>query len=149
MALQNPFRRKTPATRNAWGYKFDLSPLHLSPAEMDPMKRSYDRLGEGAFIKLSEIARADDQAGGPTSDGPCSPSLSNHQNPPKPRKDLYILLRENAAKDKWIGRFWEEVTTVPSWVKWDQIAEGQECFYRYGGPALTALAFHSLLGGMV
>lgn len=34
-------------------------------------------------------------------------------------------------------------------VDWEQIARGQDVFYRYGGPALTGLCFQSLLGGMV
>lgn len=31
---------------------------------------------------------------------------------------------------------------------WDQIARGQDVFYRYGGANLTGLAYQSLLGGM-
>lgn len=40
------------------------------------------------------------------------------------------------------------MTTVPDWVDWEQIARGQDVFYRYGGANLTGLAYQSLLGGM-
>lgn len=43
---------------------------------------------------------------------------------------------------------WEEINTVPPWVDWAQIERGQDVFYRYGGPAITGLAYQSLLGGM-
>ena len=66
-----------------------------------------------------------------------------------PKRDLYLLLRDNASTDKVLGALWKEVNTVPEWVDWAQISRGQEVFYRYGGPALTGLAFQSLLGGMV
>ena len=68
--------------------------------------------------------------------------------PPK-RRDLYALVKQHAATDPAIGALWKQVTTVPEWVDWDQIARGQDVFYRYGGPCLTGLAFQSLIGGLV
>ena len=120
---------------------------------MDPMKQSYDMLGEKALERLHTIS------------APARPALARNsiQDEAKPasnahhadeqllegKRDFYVLLRENAFNDETLGRLWAEVNTVPSWVCWDQIARGQDCFYRYGGPILNGLAFQSLLGGMV
>ena len=65
------------------------------------------------------------------------------------KRDLYALLRANAQTDEVLGKLWMEANTVPLWLNWDQVARGQDVFYRYGGPALTGLAFQSLLGGLV
>ena len=146
MAWPNPFQKQTPLTQNAWGHRFELSPLHLSPAEMDPMKHSYDRLGEEAYHILNDIT----QTGNVTPDAALlTPSLGPDKAPARAKKDLYVLLRDNATKNTTLTRLWNEANSVPPWVNWDQIAKGQECFYRYGGAVLTGLAFHSLLGGMV
>ena len=66
----------------------------------------------------------------------------------QPPRDLYQLLRDHAETDELLKRFWQEVTTVPSWVDWAQIQRGQDVFYRYGGACFTGLAYQSLLGGM-
>ena len=47
-----------------------------------------------------------------------------------------------------MNELWKELNTIPEWVDWDQISRGQQVFYRYGGAALTGLAYQSLLGGM-
>ena len=65
-----------------------------------------------------------------------------------PSRDLYVILREHKDEDELLQQFWTEVNTVPPWVDWDQIARGQDVFYRYGGACLTGLAYQSLLGGM-
>ena len=112
---------------------------------MEPLKYSYDIVGERAYLRLNEICK--DRR---------SQEIRQHESlpepailPPESKKDLYTLLRENASSDKTLGELWGEVNDVPAWVDWDQIARGQDCFYRYGGAALTGLAFHSLIGGMV
>ena len=64
-------------------------------------------------------------------------------------RDLFVILRDHYHEDELLVKFWEDVNRVPSWVRWDQIQKGQEVFSRYGAPALTGLAFQSLLGGMV
>ncbi|CAD6593736.1 MAG: hypothetical protein ASARMPREDX12_007493 [Alectoria sarmentosa] len=120
---------------------------------MDPMKQSYDILGEKALDRLYTISPP------PHSPIPRNPvsneaksGLKSHgtaEHPPEGKRDLYLLLRENALSDEALRLLWAQVNTVPSWVCWDQIARGQDCFYRYGGPVLTGLAFQSLLGGMV
>ena len=149
MAWPNPFRLHDENTRTCWNYTFQWTEGHLTPEQMTPMKYSYDELGEQALNKLDAISpppglsrpsKATQQAE--------MQNGSSESKREEPKRDLYALLREHAAADDVLGQLWTEVNTVPSWVCWEQIARGQECFYRYGGPALTGLAFQSLLGGM-
>lgn len=152
MAWSNPFSQRNENTRSAWGYTFDLSPEHLTVEQMMPMKRSYDTLGEQALNSLNRISSPPRSAlprnSARLGSGKIAANPDNDQKSLKPPRDLYILLEENAHKDEALANLWTEITTVPSWVDWDQIARGQDCFYRYGGPALTGLAFQSLLGGV-
>lgn len=115
------------------------------------MKQSYDVLGEKALERLNRISPAPRSASSLHSiREDAKPGLNSHgERLPEFKRDLYDLLRENAIADEALGLLWAEVNTIPSWVCWDQIARGQDCFYRYGGPVLTGLAFQSLLGGMV
>lgn len=76
-----------------------------------------------------------------------TPAKQENENVPPPR-DLYALIQEYADKDAKVGQLWQQVCTVPEWVDWEQIARGQDVFYRYGGANLTGLAYQSLLGGM-
>lgn len=159
MAWPNPFRRRDENTRSAWGYTFQLTAEHLTPTQTSPLKHSYDTLAEEALDRLNVISP-------PTSTAlprkpPRTPDQNNQvQNgadgtapapapAPAPKRDLFVLLRDNVEKDEKLGELWKQVNTVPDWVDWDQIARGQEVFYRYGGASLTGLAFQSLLGGMV
>lgn len=158
MAWPNPFRHRDGNTRTAWGYTFQLTSDHLTPEQMAPMKQSFDELGGEALERLDSISQSPHSLLSRTitarfekrSRGECdtdSPSKEEYVTVPK--RDLYILLRDNAEDDPVLGRLWTEAHTVPAWVNWDQISRGQDVFYRYGGPALTGLAFQSLLGGMV
>ncbi|MCJ1251119.1 hypothetical protein MMC30_008350 [Trapelia coarctata] len=149
MAWPNPFRFRDENTRTCWGYTFQFTPDHLTPEQTHPMKFSYDRLGEAALDRLDEISPPPRSALPRNSSKYAEPARSDEKSvDPPPKRDLYILLRDNADKDETLAKLWKEVNTVPEWVDWDQIARGQDVFYRYGGPALTGLAFQSLLGGM-
>lgn len=152
MAWPNPFLKRDENTRSAWGYTFQLSSSHLTVEHMKPMKHSYDTLGEQALNKLNQISPPLHSAlpRNAARYGLKATAIESGttQEPYNPQRDLYTLLKQNADEDETLGKLWTEVTTVPPWVDWDQIARGQECFYRYGGPALTGLAFQSLLGGM-
>ena len=154
MAWPNPFRRRDANTRTAYGYTFQLTEDHLTREQMEPMKFSYDRLGEQAWERLNIISPQPNSA--LPRNSPSRHSSTREEKTAiasgessEPERDLYQLLRDNAAKDEVLGKLWEEVNIVPSWVDWEQIARGQDVFYRYGGPNLTGLAFQSLLGGMV
>lgn len=150
MSWPNPLRKSDAHTRTVFGYTFQLTKHHLTPDQMDPMKQSYDMLGEQALERLDVISPPLRSAPRRNKDE-AKPALNpTGEHPPEEgKRDLYILLRQNAVSDQVLGRLWAEVNTVPPWVCWDQIARGQDCFYRYGGPVLNGLAFQSLLGGMV
>ncbi len=147
------FRRPDSRTRTVFGYTFQLTEHHLTPEQMDPMKRSYDTLGEKALERLDSISsqlRSTLPRNSIEDDVQrISNPLGMDEKPTEGKRDLYVQLRQNYFNDEVLGQLWAEVNAVPSWVCWDQIARGQDCFYRYGGPVLTGLAFQSLLGGMV
>ncbi|KAF2717778.1 hypothetical protein K431DRAFT_254658, partial [Polychaeton citri CBS 116435] len=163
MAWPNPFRRRTPNTRDAWGYTFELTPEHWTPEQYEPLKHSYDVLGEQVYNRLNEISppprkdlpRNNSQftaVGSGSGSGSGSGQSGAAGEKPDvlrpPTRDLYAILKENADGDELLQRFWRQVNAVPEWVDWDQISRGQDVFYRYGGAALTGLAYQSLLGGM-
>src|SRR4051812_12896236 len=112
MAWPNPFRRKDENTRHAWGYTFQWTPEHLTKEQMDPLKMSYDELGSRCIERLDKISP------------PATGELPRNQSrvpqkekaEPKPKRNLYELLRDNAAEDEDLGELWKEVNTVPSWV---------------------------------
>jgi hypothetical protein len=146
---------KSLTSHSCWGYRFELTDGHLTPEQCEPLKHSYDVLGERVLNRLNEISPP------PQRDLPRNTSKftvpekpSEHpeekeKEPTKPPpRDLYAILRENREGDALLQEFWDEVNTVPDWVDWAQIERGQDVFYRYGGANLTGLAYQSLLGGM-
>lgn len=141
MAWPNPFRTKDENTRTCWGYTFQLTPEHLTPEQAYPLKYTYDVLGEECYDILNQISTSEPETQN-SSGGEANPAAA------KPKRDLYRLLQANVDKHEKLKQLWDEVTNVPDWVDWEQIARGQDVFYRYGGATLTGLAFQSLLGGM-
>ncbi|KAI4645255.1 hypothetical protein J4E93_006055 [Alternaria ventricosa] len=147
-------RWRTLTAISCWGYRFEWTPEHLTPEQMKPMKFSYDVLAEECLDRLNAISpphkgalpRNDSNRAALSS----VPGTEEEKKEPLPvpKRDLYALLEENHDSDPKLAELWREVHTVPDWVDWDQIARGQDVFYRYGGPALTGLTFQSLLGGM-
>jgi hypothetical protein len=112
---------------------------------MNPLKFTYDELGEGCYNRLNEIS--------PPMSGTL-PRLNSQQSTQdvkqaeeKVHRDLYLILKEH-HEDPALAPFWKQVNTVPDWVDWDQITRGQDVFYRYGAANLTGLTYQSLLGGM-
>ncbi|KAK5045980.1 hypothetical protein LTR84_008766 [Exophiala bonariae] len=153
MAWPNPFRRRDEHTRTCWGYTFQLTPDHLTPEQAHPLKFSYDVLGEECYDILKQISPQE----APRAETPLPKSESlqksretvpSGEKPSKPKPDLYAIFRDNHENDPKLQQLWDEVTTIPDWVDWDQIARGQDIFYRYGGATMTGLAYQSLLGGM-
>ena len=141
-SLRNPCSRRNPdqqLTREVWATRFPWTPSHFTPDQLHPLNFSYDVLGEECLNRLDEISP-------PTHPGlPRNSSRDpvNEKGESAPTRDLYTLLRENAHRDEKLAELWHEVTHVPDWVDLDQIARGQEVFYRYGGPALTAVCEHA------
>ena len=134
MSWPNPLRRSDAHTRTAFGYTFQLTRHHLTPDQMEPMKQSYDILGEQALERLDNISPPLRSAlrRNPIKDE-AKPALNPNgtgEQPPDGKRDLYFLLQQNAVSDEVLGRLWAEVNTVPSWVCWDQIARGQGMYFR-------------------
>ncbi|KAL8824953.1 MAG: hypothetical protein Q9170_007989, partial [Blastenia crenularia] len=151
MAWPSFFRRQKKDTCRVWGYSFQVTPQHLTKDDTAAMKMSYDTLGEAALNRLNFLyppgkeMQYDPQ---PPKSTAAKTDLSPARHGPH-KRDLFVLLRDHATDDDVLRELWTQVNTVPNWVCWEQIGRGQEVFYRYGGPALTGLAFQSLLGGMV
>ena len=131
------------STCTCWGYTFQVTPDHLSVEEAEELRASWDVLGDEALSRLnrleintSERCISSDKrtTGLHLLHGDKTPETSPE---PGQKRDLYRLLRNNAKKDALLSRLWTEVNMVPEWVDWAQIARGQDCFYRYGGPMLT------------
>jgi hypothetical protein len=98
----------------------------MTPEELHPLKYSYDVLGEECLNRLDRIS--------PPITGELPRNRSRTQakvdGDPPAKRDLYALLREHAPEDEKLGELWAEVNTIPEWVDWDQIARGQDVFYR-------------------
>ena len=129
MAWPNPLRKKTPFTRSAWGFVFELTPLHPNLEDTEPLKQSYDTLGEEAYLRLTDI-RGSDKTQQQNENRHGEPAQKTSASTKK--DDLYGLLRDNADLDPKLGQLWREMDEAPSWVDWEQISRGQDCFYRYG-----------------
>ena len=156
MAWPNPFARRDENTRTCWGYTFQLTPEHLTLENSHPMKHSHDKLGEDCLNILNELSppepprpeapstRIADEKGLPPTSHPNLPP----SKPTKPKRDLYALLLQHKSKHPKLAQLYDDASTPPFPIDWDQIVRGQDVFYRYGGPSLTGLAYQSLLGGM-
>lgn len=130
MTWLNPFRKHDENTRTAWDYTFQLTPEHMTYEQMHPLKFSYDVLAEECLNVLDNLPAAPDS----------NPEITGETKGPAPKKDLYALLRDNVDYHPKLKELWDQVNTIPDWVDWDQIARGQEVFYRYGEVSLTAVS---------
>ncbi|KAI1769637.1 hypothetical protein GGR53DRAFT_473415 [Hypoxylon sp. FL1150] len=126
-----------------WGVKFKWTSEHHTSQDFKPLIRTYDTVATEAVKRLDEISNSTYTNELSRADTNAPPTEKK-----RPRRDLYELLEKHATTDEKIKRLWDEVNAVPDWVDWKQIERGQKVFYRYGGPAFTALSFLSLLGGM-
>ena len=124
-------------TRKKWSHTFEWTPDHLCQSELEPLRQEYDRLGAAALTKLQDLSVQHDS------------SLSSNTACPKPRLDLYTILRKNHQTDATLGKFWQELHSVPEWVDWKQICRGQDFFYRYAVANLTAFALQGFIGETV
>jgi hypothetical protein len=131
---------------------FDITPEHLTPKEMEPLKFSYDSLADDCLDILDTLSPP---APRPATEESAqqSSTTDGREKPPKAtapgaRRDLFELLKTHHGSHPTLSQLWKETNTVPDWVDWDQIKRGQDVFYRYGSACLTGLAFQSLLGGM-
>ncbi|RBQ76926.1 hypothetical protein FVER14953_09533 [Fusarium verticillioides] len=118
------------------GHRFNWTSGHKTTEELDNYLDSYDKLATDALDRLDLISP-------PTTKGWKCP----HGSGPGQR-DIYELLKKHANSDEMLGRLWEEVSTIPEWVDWDQIQRGQQVVYQFSGQILFGLMYKSLLGGM-
>jgi hypothetical protein len=141
MAWLNPFRKEDENTRHTYGYTFQWTPDHFTPEQMQPLKYSYDVIAEQALNKLDEISPPPDNALPRNQDRTAKTEAGKEKEPDFiPKRDLYALLRDHHEEDEVLDALWKQVNTVPDWVDWDQIARGQDVFYRYGEVALTTVS---------
>jgi len=145
MSFLNRLRYNTPNTRECWNYRFELTADHLSQEDSEPLKHTWDTLGDAALERINEILPPEAD-GIPRNSARSSSSSSDVEVSPK--RDVFKVLQENFSSDLILSKLWEQANTVPGWVDWDQIERGQEVFYRYSGASLNGLAYQSLLGGM-
>lgn len=110
--------------QSAWGHSFQWSKHHKTYKQYSALKQSFDVLAEESLPLLESRVESGNGNG-----------------------DLYQCLAKHHSQEPTLTRLWHEVTTVPDWVDWDQIARGQEVFYRYGLATLVGLAYSGLLGG--
>ncbi|OHE99192.1 tat pathway signal sequence [Colletotrichum orchidophilum] len=126
--------------REVWDYWFKWTDEHLTSDDLRPMIYTYDELGAEALDRLDKVS--------PPVKPPAPGEKAGAPRDAKVHRDLYALLRDNADADEVLGKLWTEVNTIPPWVDWAQIERGQQVFLRYAGPAIFALTFQSLVGGM-
>jgi len=149
MSWPNPFYRSTPNTRSAWGYVFEWTDEHMTLEASEPLKHSCDTLADDCLDILNELSPPASRSVLPRNrERVAEQDQKDSASSPAPARDLYALLRDNADSNETLKQMWTQVNTVPDWVDWEQIERGQDAFYRYGGAAITGLAFQSLLGGM-
>jgi hypothetical protein len=146
-----------------WEYTFEMTDDHMTEEVAEPMKQTYDVLGEEAYLELKQRAAdlkaevsEETAASKPETQG--EPRQRNDStetkktSTPAPAglnpQDLWSVLEAHHSESEVLTRLWDEIHTTPSWVDWAQIERGQKVYYRYGGPILVGLAWQSLLGGL-
>lgn len=113
-------------TIQMWGHEFVWTTLHKTPAQLAPLKHTADQLADAA-IKELDVNRGKFDTLAALEKAVNSPERSRYPN-------CHLL--------------YEQVTTVPNWVDFEQIARGQDVFFGFAGPAFTGLLNDSLLGGL-
>ncbi|KAJ1454251.1 hypothetical protein M885DRAFT_522069 [Pelagophyceae sp. CCMP2097] len=104
-----------------YGQRFKWGPLHLTAAELDPLRRQGDALMDAA---LAEVGGR-----------PCDDALAALQ--------AAAAHRGNGAAAAVL----RQALDVPAWVDWDRIERGQRVFVRYLPHAGLSLFYISLVGG--
>ncbi|OQV07083.1 hypothetical protein CLAIMM_11567 [Cladophialophora immunda] len=124
--------------REAWGYRFRWTDYHQAPKQYNHLKYTCDKLADECVRILNELPPSEDR-----SEGKGETPLGQSQA----KRDSYALFCSHHHKNDKLQQLWDQVNTIPEWVDWDQIARGQDVFYRYGEANLTGLTYQSLLGG--
>ncbi|KAH8714354.1 hypothetical protein BGZ61DRAFT_530986 [Ilyonectria robusta] len=122
--------------RLVWGHKFNWTSDHKTESEIANLRYSYDKLATDALDRLDDISP------------PKSKSWKCPHGSGEGQRDLYALVQEHATSDELLGKLWDEISTVPEWVDWEQIERGQRVVDQFNGQILLGLLYKSLLGGM-
>ncbi|KAK7427542.1 hypothetical protein QQZ08_005985 [Neonectria magnoliae] len=122
--------------RTIWGHKFHWTANHKTESEISHLLNSYDKLATDALDRLDILSP------------PKSKSWKCPHGSGEGQRDLYALVHEHAASDELLGQLWNEISTVPDWVDWEQIERGQRIVYQFSGQILLGLLYKSLMGGM-
>lgn len=133
MLPPTPFGTPLPGKEDTvWGHTFTWTDAHPSESDISHLLYSYDELATTALDRLDEIAPPASKVWRcPGAEGPG-------------QRDLYSLLEEHADKDPVLSKLWEEITTVPEWVDWEQIARGQRLLYQYNGQILLGVSSNTI-----
>jgi hypothetical protein len=118
MAWPNPFRKRDKYTRTYWGFTFQLTDEHLTAEASQPLKYSYDKLGEECLNILNDI---DAQTKVENASAGSDSSAAGKPRSLKPKRDLYRLLESHANDHPKLQELWAHLNTVPEWVDWDQV----------------------------
>ncbi|VUC27297.1 unnamed protein product [Clonostachys rosea] len=125
-----------------YGFKFRWTSYHQTPDQLNHYIYSYDTLSTEALEALDKLSP-------PAPIAPRKDIQTAYEPKDKSQtRDFFKLVQNHKNEDPAIQALWNEVNTVPEWVDWDEIERGQKVFWRYAGPAITALTHLSLLGGM-
>lgn len=128
-----------------WDYDFTWTKDHIPPDQLRPLIFTHDTLADAALDRLSIFLPSSSPLRGVSSS---SSSKVKEKCPLTSQPDLYSLLQTHYPKDPVLSELWTQIHIIPPWVSWPAIARGQEVFYRYAGPSIISLTFHSLLGGL-
>ncbi|KAM0189079.1 hypothetical protein ACHAPA_010343 [Fusarium lateritium] len=115
--------------RTIGNHTFTWTDQHIPKSHTDPLRHQCDELGAAAVREIQQIHEQLRQDGKRVS-----------------RADLLDTLYHYHDKNEVLSQLWQEVHTVPSWVDWDQIARGQQFFYRYALANLIGFAFQGFVG---
>lgn len=152
MSKPNQLAKQNNGTREAWGDTFQWTADHQTPEQYNHLKYTCDTLAEDCLTILHELSRSQDlNRNGQEQEKDAKDSTGHQESElplPRPKDDLYLLLRDHHQENETLQQLWDQVNTVPEWVDWDQIERGQKVFYRYGAATITGLTYQSLLGGM-
>lgn len=151
----SPRTTKSPNRKDVWGYTFDWTPSHLTATDLQSLTLSYDKLTNDCLDEFDKLGLTSPSSSSASFRAKISSSSSKPQPQngaptecPMSQTDFFTLLETHHHKFPSLSTLWDQLTTVPAWVSYAAIARGQAVFYRYAGPAVTSLTFHSLLGGM-
>jgi hypothetical protein len=111
-----------------WNHSFRWTSEHRSPERLRPLLWSYDKLANDALDRLDQYLPAG------VKQVKCPHGEEGEE------RDLYALLQKHASDDEVLGQLWREVTEIPDWVDWDQVARGQHVIYQFSGQVLPGVS---------